>query len=87
MNQMEVGEREAPLPEISVWGLSWGGGWWGVRVRVNGSFRALSNFLVCLIGRHHRDEDNGLCFQPTLSKYFEATRCVGRLVVPAAGCQ
>lgn len=24
MNQMEVREREAPLPEISVCGLSWG---------------------------------------------------------------
>lgn len=24
MNQMEVREREAPLPEIGVWGLSWG---------------------------------------------------------------
>lgn len=44
MNQMEVGEREAPLLEISVWGLSWGGVGGGVMVRVNGSFRALSNF-------------------------------------------
>lgn len=83
MNQMEVGEREAPLPEISVWALSWR----CLMVRVNGSFRALGHFLVCLIGRRHRDEDNGLCFQPTLSKYFGTTRCLGRLVVPAAGCQ